>query len=167
MDALLWAFLSLEQQQSPSPTTGELRRSRSRCPQTRWPGACRSAPPGPRGRARLWNEAVISRRSLPSLSGQISTWLPFHVLGDHSEGVERPHVTDGVAALVGGAAEGVGGAGAPLVVGKGGVRLQSVAETQDRLSEKQDFSSERRRQETDQSTSKPLLAATLCGMLSV
>lgn len=108
---------------------------------------------------------MISRRVL--LSAADSTWLPFHVLGDHSEGVARPHVTDGVAALVGGAAEGVGGAGAPLVVGKGGVRLQSVTETEQRLSEKQGFSCERRRQETDHSTSKPLLAATLCGMLSV
>ena len=39
-----------------------------------------------------------------------------------------PDVTDGVAALVGGAVDGVGGAGAPLVVGQRGVRLQSVAD---------------------------------------
>lgn len=54
--------------------------------------------------------------------------LPFHELGHHPEGVAGPHVTDGVAALVGGAGQGVGGAGAPLVVGEGGVRLQGVAE---------------------------------------
>lgn len=39
-----------------------------------------------------------------------------------------PHVTDGVTALVGGAVDGVGGAGRPLVVGQSGVRLQSVTE---------------------------------------
>lgn len=52
--------------------------------------------------------------------------LPFHVLGDHVECVAGPDVTDGVAALVGGAADGVGGAGAALVVRQSGVRLQSV-----------------------------------------
>lgn len=55
-------------------------------------------------------------------------YSPFHVLGDHSEGVAGPYITDGVAALVGRAVEGVGWAGAPLVVGQGGVRLQSVTE---------------------------------------
>lgn len=95
--------------------------------------------------------------------------LPFHVLGDHVEGVAGPHVTDGVAALVRRAVEGVGGAGAALVVGQGRVRLQSVTETEkgDTLTGKNAFSSERCRQETDHSTSKPLLAATLSGMLSV
>lgn len=39
----------------------------------------------------------------------------------------RPHIADGVAALVGGAVDGVGGAGAPLAVGQGSVRLQGVA----------------------------------------
>lgn len=80
-----------------------------------------------------------------------------------------PNVTDGVAALVGGAVEGVGWAGAPLVVGQRGVRLQSVTEMEhgEKFTEKKQFSSERCRQETDHSTSKPLLAATLSGMLSV
>lgn len=55
-------------------------------------------------------------------------YLPFHVLGDHVEGVAGPHVADGVAALVGRAVDGVGGAGAPLVVGQSGVRLQSMTE---------------------------------------
>lgn len=54
--------------------------------------------------------------------------LPLHVLGDHVECVAGPDVADGVAALVGGAVDGVGGAGAPLVVGQSGVRLQSVTE---------------------------------------
>lgn len=39
----------------------------------------------------------------------------------------RPHIADGVAALVGGAVDGVGWAGAPLAVGQGSVRLQGVA----------------------------------------
>lgn len=55
-------------------------------------------------------------------------YLPFHVLGDHIEGVTGPHITNGVAALVGGSVDGVGGARAPLVVGESGVRLQSMAE---------------------------------------
>lgn len=58
--------------------------------------------------------------------------VPFHVLGNHLEGVAGPHVTDGVAALVRRAVEGVGWAGAPLVVGQGGVRLQSVTEREER-----------------------------------
>lgn len=39
----------------------------------------------------------------------------------------RPHITDGVAALVGRAVDGVGWAGRPLAVWQGGVGLQSVA----------------------------------------
>lgn len=39
----------------------------------------------------------------------------------------RPHIADGVAALVGGAVDGVGGAGAPLAVGQGSVGLQGMA----------------------------------------
>lgn len=58
--------------------------------------------------------------------------LPFHVLGNHFEGVAGPYITDGVAALIGRAVEGVGWAGAPLVVGQGGVRLQSVTEMEKR-----------------------------------
>lgn len=58
----------------------------------------------------------------------LSLHLPFHVLGNHVEGVAGPDVTDGVAALVGGAVDGVGGAGAPLIVGQSGVRLQSMTE---------------------------------------
>lgn len=95
--------------------------------------------------------------------------LPFHVVGHHPEGVAGPHVADGVAALVRGTVDGVGGAGAPLVIRKGGVRLQSVAEAErrDRFTAGGKYGSERRRRETDHSTSKPLLAATLSGMLSV
>lgn len=73
-------------------------------------------------------EGVRNEPEVPA-PPQAPASLPFHVLGDHSEGVARPHVADGVAALVGGAAERVGGAGAPLVVGKGGVRLQGVTAT--------------------------------------
>lgn len=40
--------------------------------------------------------------------------------------VAGPDVADGVASLVGGAGDGVGGAGTPLVVREGGVRLQGV-----------------------------------------
>lgn len=39
----------------------------------------------------------------------------------------RPHIADGVAALVGGAVDGIGGAGTPLAVGEGSVGLQGVA----------------------------------------
>lgn len=53
--------------------------------------------------------------------------LPFHVFGDHVESVSGPDVTDGVAALVGGAVDGVGRAGLSHVVGQGGVGLQGVA----------------------------------------
>lgn len=53
--------------------------------------------------------------------------LPLHVLGHHTEGMAGPDVTDGVAALVGGPVDGVGGAGRPLAVGQGGVGLQSMA----------------------------------------
>lgn len=63
-----------------------------------------------------------------SLLPPVQLQLPFHVLGHHVEGVAGPHVTDGVAALVRGPVDGVGGAGAPLVVGQGGVRLQSMTE---------------------------------------
>lgn len=78
-----------------------------------------------------------------------------------------PHVADGVAALVRRAVEGVGGAGAPLVVGQGGVRLQSVTggDEEEKFTGQKEL--ERCRRETDHSTSKPLLAATLSGMLSV
>lgn len=47
--------------------------------------------------------------------------VPFHVLGDHVESMAGPDITDGVTALVGRAVDGVCGAGAPLVVGQGGV----------------------------------------------
>lgn len=80
-----------------------------------------------------------------------------------------PHVADGVAALVRGTVDGVGGAGAPLVIGKGGVRLQSVAEAErrDRVTAGDGQVLGGGDGETDHSTSKPLLAATLSGMLSV
>lgn len=55
-------------------------------------------------------------------------FLPFHELGHDVEGVASPDVTDGVAALVGGAVDGVGGAGGPLVVGQRRVGLQGVTE---------------------------------------
>lgn len=57
-----------------------------------------------------------------------TVYLPFHVLGNHIEGMTGPHITNGVAALVGRPVDGVGGARAPLVVGESGVRLQSMAE---------------------------------------
>ena len=53
--------------------------------------------------------------------------LPFHVFCDHVEGVSGPDVAYRVAALVGGAVDGVGWAGLSHVVGKGGVGLQGVA----------------------------------------
>lgn len=65
------------------------------------------------------------------LSALQGGWLlsvsPFQVLGDNSQSVQSPDVADGVAALVGRALDGVGGAGAALVVRESSVRLQGMA----------------------------------------
>ena len=54
--------------------------------------------------------------------------LPLEVGPNHSECMNRPDVRDGVASLVGGAEDGILGAWCPLLVGKGCVGLQSMAE---------------------------------------
>lgn len=54
--------------------------------------------------------------------------LPFQVLGDNSQSVQSPDIADGVAALVGGAVDGVGRAGTALVVREGSVRFQGMAD---------------------------------------
>lgn len=61
-------------------------------------------------------------------SSVVKLYSPFHELCDHVKGVAGPDVADGVAALVGRAVDGVGGAGAPLIVWQSGVRLESVTE---------------------------------------
>lgn len=81
--------------------------------------------------AQVWLKSLVGflREPVRVLCGSpVKLYLPFHVLGDHVEGVAGPDIANGVAALVGGAVDGVGGAGAPLVVGQSGVRLQSMTE---------------------------------------
>lgn len=52
--------------------------------------------------------------------------LPFQVLGDNAQSVQSPDVADGVAALVGWAVNGIGGAGTALVVRESSVGFQGM-----------------------------------------
>ena len=53
--------------------------------------------------------------------------LPFEVLADDPECMERPNVRDRIAPLVGGAVGGVSGAWHPVLIWQGSIRLQGMA----------------------------------------
>ena len=53
--------------------------------------------------------------------------LPFEVLGHDPDGVKWPHITDGVATLVGGPKFRIGGARGALSIGQRRVGLQGMA----------------------------------------